>query len=261
MFSPTVTPLCRLAAGTVLPVTGTLRTRQGIDIVAGGGYAMRPPRAAGGNWEDMMRFAPGSKKEETPQGTGRSMREALAGRSIVLVGMPGSGKSAIGRRLAPRLDLTFVDADEEIEKAAGKSIKEIFADHGEPSFRDGERRVIARLLASGPQILATGGGALMSGETRDNIRRSGISVWVKADLSVLVRRVSKRSNRPLFEGRNAEAVMRELMEARYPTYATADIVVESRDVPHDVIVEEIIEALWASPLLGQAADGCEGASS
>jgi shikimate kinase len=208
----------------------------------------------------MMRFAPGSKKDAAPAGAGRSMREALAGRSIVLVGMPGSGKSAIGRRLAPRLDLPFVDADEEIERAAGKPIKEIFADHGEPYFRDGERRVIARLLASGPQILATGGGALMSQETRDNIRRSGISIWVKADLPVLVRRVSKRGNRPLFEGRNAEAVMRELMEARYPTYATADIIVESRDVPHDVIVDEIVAALWASPLLAQAAAGSEGAS-
>ena len=119
----------------------------------------------------------------------RSFRAALGARSIVLVGMPGCGKSAIGRRLAPRLDLPFVDADEEIEQAAGKSIKEIFADHGEAYFRDGERKVIARLLPPGPQVLATGGGALMVEETRANIRRSGISIWVKAELPLLVRRV------------------------------------------------------------------------
>jgi shikimate kinase len=194
----------------------------------------------------MMRFAPRGKEEDRLE---RGIRDGLGSRSIVLVGMPGCGKSAIGRRLAPRLDLPFVDADEEIEQAARKSIKEIFADHGEAYFRDGERRVIARLLASGPQVLATGGGAMMLEETRENVRRAGISIWVKADLPVLVRRVSKRSNRPLFEGRDPEAVMKELMEARYPVFATADIVVESRDVPHDVIVEEIIATLAASPHL------------
>lgn len=206
-----------------------------------------------------MRFALGSKNEDLPLDSGTAIRNALAGKSIVLVGMPGSGKSAIGRRLAPRLALNFVDADEEIEKAAGKPIKEIFADHGEPYFRDGERRVIARLLASGSQVLATGGGALMSQETRDNIRSSGISVWVKAELHVLVRRVAKRNNRPLFEGRNADTVMRELMQVRYPLYAQSDITVESRDVPHDVIVEEIVAALLASPLPVEAADGGSGA--
>ena len=197
----------------------------------------------------MMRFAPRSKKEDILE---LGIRHKLGSRSIVLVGMPGCGKSAIGRRLAPRLDLPFVDADEEIEQAAGKSIKEIFADHGEAYFRDGERRVIARLLAAGPQVLATGGGALMVEETRAKIRDAGISVWVKADLPVLVRRVSKRSNRPLFEGRDPETVMKELMQTRYPIFATADIVVESRDVPHDVIVDEIMEALAASPHLTDA---------
>jgi shikimate kinase len=176
----------------------------------------------------------------------------------VLVGMPGCGKSAIGRRLAPRLDLAFVDADEEIERAAGKPIMEIFADHGEAYFRDGERKVIARLLASGPQVLATGGGALMPEETRDNIRRAGISVWVKADLPVLVRRVAKRSTRPLFKGRDPEVVMKELMAARHPIFATADIVVDSRDVQHETIVGEIIEALARSPCLqGTPADAGE----
>lgn len=200
----------------------------------------------------MMRFAPRGKKENDLE---HGIRDKLGTRSIVLVGMPGCGKSAIGRRLAPLLDLPFVDADEEIEQAAGKSIKEIFADHGEAYFRDGERRVIARLLASGPQVLATGGGAMMVEETRANIRSAGISIWVKADLPVLVRRVSKRSNRPLFEGRDPEIVMKELMEARYPIFATADIAVESRDVPHDVIVGEIVEAIAASPHLKDAPSG------
>ena len=200
----------------------------------------------------MMRFAPRGKKENDLE---HGIRDKLGSRSIVLVGMPGCGKSAIGRRLAPLLELPFVDADEEIEQAAGKSIKEIFADHGEAYFRDGERRVIARLLASGPQVLATGGGAMMVEETRANIRSAGISIWVKADLPVLVRRVSKRSNRPLFEGRDPEIVMKELMEARYPIFATADIAVESRDVPHDVIVGEIVEAIAASPHLKDAPSG------
>jgi shikimate kinase len=182
------------------------------------------------------------------------VRGRLGSRSVVLIGMPGCGKSALGRRLAPRLELPFVDVDEEIERAAGKSIKEIFADHGETYFRDGERRVIARLLASGPQVLATGGGALLNEETRNNIRRCGVSVWVKADVALLVRRVTKRNTRPLFEGRDAETVVRDLMEARYPIYAAvADLAVESRDVPHEVIVGEMIDALAQSPLLAEPA--------
>jgi shikimate kinase len=199
----------------------------------------------------MLRFARDSKTEASLTEAERKIRDRLGSRSIVLVGMPGCGKSAIGRRLAPRLDLPFVDADEEIERAAGKPITEIFADHGEAYFRDGERRVIARLLASGPQVLATGGGALMAEETRDNIRRDGISVWVKADLPILVRRVSKRSTRPLFQGRDAEVVMRELMAVRHPVFATADIIVDSRDVQHETIVSEIIEALARSPTLAE----------
>jgi shikimate kinase len=199
----------------------------------------------------MLRFARDSKTEASLTEAERKIRDRLGSRSIVLVGMPGCGKSAIGRRLAPRLDLPFVDADEEIERAAGKPITEIFADHGEAYFRDGERRVIARLLASGPQVLATGGGALMSAETRDNIRRDGISVWVKADLPILVRRGAKRSTRPLFLGRDAEVVMRELMAVRHPVFATADIIVDSRDVQHETIVSEIIEALARSPTLAE----------
>lgn len=200
-----------------------------------------------------MRFAAGGKNDQPAEGPEARIRRGLARRSIVLVGMPGCGKSAIGRRLAPRLGLPFVDADDEIERAAHKSIREIFEDHGEPYFRAGEIKVIARILGTGPLVVATGGGAFMAEETRANIRESAISIWVKADLPVLVRRVSKRSNRPLFEGRDAAAVMKELMEARYPVFATADIIVESRDVPHDVIVSEIIAILGDYPFPDQHA--------
>lgn len=203
----------------------------------------------------MIRFGRGSKKDEAQAEAVEAIRARLGARSIVLVGMPGSGKSAVGRRLATRLDLGFVDADEEIERAAGKPIMDIFKDHGEAYFRDGERKVIARLLGAGPQVLATGGGALMEAETRDNIRRSGISIWLKAELPVLMRRVLKRNNRPLLEN-DPERVMRQLIEARDPIYATADITVESRDLPHDTIVGEIIAALARSPVLANT--GGEG---
>jgi shikimate kinase len=195
-------------------------------------------------WDVMMRFGQGGKKDEAEHEPPRELVAALANRSVVLVGMPGCGKSAVGRRLAPRLGMSFVDADEEIERAAGKPITDIFKDHGEPYFRDGERRVIARLLASGPQVLATGGGAFIVPETRENIRRSGVSVWLKAELPLLMRRVLKKNNRPLLMN-DPEASMKRLMTARYPIYATADITVESREVPHDVIVGEVIDALTA----------------
>ncbi len=167
----------------------------------------------------------------------------LGERSIVLVGLMGCGKSSVGRRLASRLGLLFVDADEEIERVAAKSIVEIFADHGEAYFRDGERRVIARLLANGPQVLATGGGAFINPETRANIRERGISIWLRADLPILMRRVSKRENRPLLKTAYPEATMRDLIDKRYPVYAEADLTIDSRDVPHDVIVNEAISAL------------------
>ena len=173
----------------------------------------------------------------------QTVRSALGQRSVVLVGLMGCGKSAIGRRLAGRLALPFVDADEEIEKAAGKSIEDIFADHGEPYFREGERKVVARLLRAGPQVLATGGGAFMSEETREAIAERGISIWLKAELPLLVRRVGKRGNRPLLKVDDPEVVLRDLMAKRYPVYATADITVESRDVPHEVIVGEIVDRL------------------
>lgn len=173
----------------------------------------------------------------------RALRTALDKRSIVMVGLMGCGKSSVGRRLAGALGLTFIDADEEIEKAAGKSIPEIFADHGEPYFRDGERRVIQRLLRSGPQVLATGGGAFMNAETREAIKAQGISIWLKAELDILMVRVLKRTNRPLLKAGDPQATMRRLMAERYPVYAEADVTILSRDVDHDVIVAEAIVGL------------------
>ena len=155
----------------------------------------------------------------------------------------GAGKTSIGRRLAEILGLPFVDADQEIEAAAGKSIPDIFAEHGEAHFRDGEKRVIARLLDSGNQVLATGGGAFMNAETRARIRQRGISVWLKADLALLMQRVLKRGGRPLLDNPDPEAVMRKLMEERYPVYATADITVESTDAHHGAMVNEVLRAL------------------
>ena len=162
---------------------------------------------------------------------------ALGSRSIVLVGMMGAGKSSIGRRLATRLGLAFADADTEIETAAGMTIAEIFAKHGEPYFRAGEARVIARLLDHGPQVLATGGGAIMDQRTRDLIQIKGISIWLKADLDILSKRTKRRGERPLVDK------MKELLPLREPIYALSDIVVQSRDEPHDTIVDEIVAAL------------------
>ena len=159
---------------------------------------------------------------------------ALGSRSIVLVGMMGAGKSSVGRRLAARLGVPFVDADTEIEDAAGMTIAEIFAQHGEPYFRAGEARVIARLLDGGPQVLATGGGAVMNQQTRDLIHIKGVSVWLKADLDVLLRRTRRRNDRPLADR------MKELLPLREPVYAQSDVIVQSRDEPHETIVEEII---------------------
>jgi shikimate kinase len=170
-------------------------------------------------------------------GVESAIADALAGRSIVLVGMMGAGKSSIGRRLAGRLGIPFVDADGEIESAAGMTIPEIFAKHGEPYFRAGEARVIARLMDSGPQVLATGGGAIMNRPTRELIRSKGISVWLKADLEVLVKRTKRRTDRPLAEK------IRDLLPLREPFYAQSDVVVQSRDEPHDTIVDEIIAVL------------------
>ncbi len=170
-------------------------------------------------------------------------RAGLGSRSLVLVGLMGAGKSSIGRRLAKRLALPFVDADKEIEKAAGKTINEIFNEHGEEYFRDGERRVIARLLQEGPIVLATGGGAFMEPQTREVIAQHGLSVWLKADLEILLERVSRRDTRPLLNQGDPRRILERLIAERYPTYAQAEIIVQSRDVNHEVIVTEIMAAL------------------
>ncbi len=171
---------------------------------------------------------------------------ALGRRSIVLVGMMGVGKSSIGRRLAARLGIPFVDADAEIEAAAGMSIADIFARHGESDFRSGEARVIARLLEGGPQVLATGGGAVMNAETRALIKTKGVSVWLNAEVDVLMRRISKRRHeRPMLQTADPAATLRELLAVREPVYAQANITVQSREVPHEAIVTEIMVALAA----------------
>ena len=175
------------------------------------------------------------------------IRAALAGRAIVLVGMMGSGKSAIGQRLAARLGLTFVDADAEIVAAAGGvTIPEIFAKHGERYFRDGERRVIMRLLNSGQIVLATGGGAFLDPRTRERVAERGVSIWLDADLKTLLKRVRRKNDRPLLQTPDPEETLRRLLEARRPVYELADIRVESRDVPQDVMVEDTLEALHAA---------------
>jgi shikimate kinase len=163
----------------------------------------------------------------------------------VLVGMMGAGKSSIGRRVALRLGIPFVDADAEIEKAAGMTIPDIFAMHGEPDFRAGEARVIARLLESGPQVLATGGGAFMNADTRVVIGAKGVSIWLKAEFDVLMRRIKRRHDRPLLKTDDPGATLRALMDERYPVYALADVTVQSREVPHEKIVDEIVSGLAA----------------
>ena len=172
-----------------------------------------------------------------------AVRRRLGTHPTVLVGLMGAGKTSVGRRLAEKLDIPFVDADHEIEAAAGKSIAEIFADHGESYFREGERRVIQRLIGSGAQVLATGGGAYMNDETRARIQEHGISVWLKASLPLLMKRVLKRQDRPLLKSDDPQAVMRSLIEKRYPVYALADVEVESRDVQHGQMVNDVIRAL------------------
>ena len=168
---------------------------------------------------------------------------ALGARSIVLVGMMGAGKSTIGRRLSARLRLPFLDADTEIEAAASMSIPDIFETRGEPYFRDGEARVIARLLDSGPAVLATGGGAFMRQETRDRIRDRAVSIWLKADADIIMKRVKRRADRPLLQTADPAATVGRLIEEREPVYRRADITIWSRDVPHEKIVDECIEAL------------------
>jgi len=179
----------------------------------------------------------GAIQKPAESGPESAVVRALGGRSIVLVGMMGAGKSSIGRRLAGRLGIPFIDADTEIESAAGMTIPEIFEKHGEPYFRAGEARVIARLLDNGPQVLATGGGSLMDPQTRALIGQKGISIWLKADVDVLLKRTKRRNDRPLVEK------IKDLLPVREPIYAQADIIIQSRDEPHDTIIDEIMGEL------------------
>jgi shikimate kinase len=174
-------------------------------------------------------------------------REELLGlighRPIVLIGMMGAGKTTVGRRLAARLGRHFVDSDEEVEKAAGMTIEDIFRAHGEADFRAGEVKVIARLLKDGNIVLGTGGGAFINPETRALVKSSALSVWIKADFDLLFQRVSRRSNRPLLKTANPRETLQKLIEARYPIYAEADVTVVSRDIPQDQVAGEVIDAL------------------
>jgi len=178
-------------------------------------------------------------------GAGRAAA-ALGGRSVILVGMMGAGKTSVGKRLAAKLGLPFADADAEIEAGAQLTISEIFERFGEPYFRDGERKVIARLLNGGPLVLATGGGAFMNAATRDAIARHGVSIWLKPSFDVLLARVRKKSNRPLLKTADPEQTLRRLIEERSPTYALADFTIESLDGAHDAVVEAILHRLDAT---------------
>ena len=178
-------------------------------------------------------------------GAGARIIDLLGSRSVVLVGMMGAGKTSVGKRLAGRLGLTFVDADTAIEEAAKKTVTEIFAEHGEDYFRQGERRVIARLLRQPRQIIATGGGAFMNAETRAAIRAAGLSIWLKADWELLFERVRRRPTRPLLQNADPEGTLKALVDLRYPVYAEADLTVQSVDVPHEAMVDAVMAALEA----------------
>ena len=175
--------------------------------------------------------------------------DALAGRSIVLVGIMGAGKTSIGRRLAARLGMPFLDADAEIEAAAGCTVSELFARYGEPAFRDGERRVIHRLLSAEPLVLALGGGAFLDPTTRATVRREGVSVWLRCKLPTLVRRVAGRDHRPLLANGDAAEILDRLMRVRHPIYAEADIVVDCGDESPDTTTGRVLDAVlgWRAP--------------
>ncbi len=175
----------------------------------------------------------------------RSIIDALGQRSIVLVGMMGAGKTVMGRRLALHLGLDFVDSDGEIEAAAGMTIADIFAQYGEPYFRERENKIVERLIREGSRVVATGGGAFVHPATRATIRAHAVSVWIKAEFDVLMRRVRKRSNRPLLKTPDPEGTLRRLMTERYPVYAEADTTVDSSDGPQEVVVFDMIAAIEA----------------
>lgn len=180
---------------------------------------------------------------DRPETVEARVTQRLGGRTIVMVGMMGAGKSSVGRRLAARLGLPFVDADSEIEKAANATISEIFDRHGEAYFRDGERRVIQRLLTGDQKVLATGGGAFVQPDTQAAIKAHSISIWLKADRDVLTSRVKRRSNRPLLKNADLDTVLQRLIDERNPHYAEATIHVQSRDVAHDVVIDDLLRSL------------------
>jgi shikimate kinase len=174
-----------------------------------------------------------------------------SGKTVVLVGLMGAGKTSVGRKLAEKLELPFVDADEEIVKAAGCSIEDIFEHYGEAAFRDVEERVISRLLDQGPQVMAAGGGAFMNPRTRAQIAAQSVSVWLRADLDVLLRRTRRRGGRPLLKNRDPKSTLKQLMDERYPVYAEADIIVDSKDEGPDATVRLITDALCALGTAGR----------
>lgn len=181
---------------------------------------------------------------ETPASTKfAGIAQKLGNRSIVFVGLMGAGKTVIGRKVAEMLGLAFIDSDHEIETVSRMTVADLFSSYGEPEFRSLERRVIARLLKSGPRVVSTGGGAFVNAQTRRAVARRGISIWLKADLPTLMERVGRKSTRPLLNNQDPESVMRRLMDERYPLYAEADIVVHSRNEPKDVIAGEVVDAL------------------
>ncbi len=242
-----------------MPANGTEydHVRPGVASHPGGLAGARSGRAADCGLEWTMTDI-ALQNDANAMAAAAAILARLGRRSVVLVGMMGVGKSSIGRRLAARLSIPFVDADVEIEKAAGMSIADIFARHGESDFRSGEARVIARLLENGPQVLATGGGAFMHPDTRQAVRASGVSVWLSAEFDVLMRRISKRKNeRPLLRTADPAQTLRRLLAEREPIYAQADLTVQSRETPHDTIVAEIMTALASflretAPLPGKA---------
>lgn len=193
-----------------------------------------------------------AKTDEPSPAEGKDGGPPRPERTLVLVGLMGAGKSTIGRRLAAAMGWEFCDSDDEIEKAAGMSISEIFAEYGEAEFRALERRVIARLLDGPPHVLATGGGAFMNDETRALIKERALSVWLRAELPILVERVSRRNTRPLLLNADPEEVLSRLMDERYPVYAEADITVESNDSPHEETVRQVLDALAAAAPQGPA---------
>ena len=170
-------------------------------------------------------------------------KKVLGKRNLVLVGLMGAGKSAIGKLVASELGIPFIDSDHEIERVSRMTVPELFEKYGEPEFRKLENRVIKRLLRTGPRVLSTGGGAFMNADTRASIKAAGVSLWLDADLETLWERVIKRDNRPLLKTENPKQTLENLMIARYPTYALADLVVKSRDVKKDMVAAEVIAAV------------------